>query len=51
MAYNNIAVSLFSLNKNKEAIKYFEKAIEIDPTNPTAYLNCGLAYRASKKMS
>lgn len=51
MAYNNIGISLFSLKKKKEAISYYEKAIEIDPMNPTAYLNCGLAFRTMKRMS
>lgn len=37
MAYNNIAWSMFLQKKYKEALKYVDKAIELDYRNSVAY--------------
>ena len=41
-AYNNLAVQHLRLRQKAEAIEAFEKSIEIQPENPTAYLNLGI---------
>jgi tetratricopeptide (TPR) repeat protein len=51
MAHNNIGDCLYSLKKKEEALESYKKAIEIDPENPLAIFNCGLAYRSTKQMN
>jgi predicted AlkP superfamily phosphohydrolase/phosphomutase/Tfp pilus assembly protein PilF len=41
--YNNLGVELKRQGKSKEAIEAFQKAIEINPSSPTPYLNMSMA--------
>ena len=43
---NQRALTLASNGKENEAIKYFEKALELDPMNPDTYVNLGYTYAA-----
>ena len=43
---NQRALTLASNGKENEAIKYFEKALELDPMNPDTYVNLGNTYAA-----
>ena len=40
----NIALACKNLNKNREAIKFYEKALEIDPTSYNAWFNLAHLY-------
>jgi superkiller protein 3 len=46
-AYNNMGVAYYDLKNYREAIRYCQKAIDIDP-NPEAYNNLGIAYEGLK---
>jgi tetratricopeptide (TPR) repeat protein len=48
-AYYKRGLIYRDLGKLKEAIKDFERAIELDPENADAYHNCGLVYFKSKR--
>ena len=39
----------YQLGKFESAIKFIEKAINVNPDVPDYYNNCGEAYRASKR--
>ena len=43
IAWNNKGVALAKLNKSDEAIKAYDKAIEINPHNSNAWNNKGVA--------
>lgn len=43
-SYNNIGVIYGGEGNYSEAIKYFKKALELDPIMADAYMNCGMAY-------
>lgn len=48
--YNYIGIILIELNRRKQAIEYFKKAIEIDPKFKEAYNNLGnMLYRVNQK--
>ncbi len=41
--YNNLGVELRKQNKIKDAVDAFQKAIDLNPNRPTAYLNMAMA--------
>ena len=41
-AWNNKGLALDNLGRYEEAIKYYDKAIELDPNNADAWYNKGL---------
>lgn len=47
--YNNQGVNLKVQKKTKEAIESFEKAIELNPTRPTPYLNLAMLLFAKEQ--
>lgn len=44
--HNNLGYSLNQLGKHGSAVRYLERALEIDPGRPNAYKNLGLAHEA-----
>jgi tetratricopeptide (TPR) repeat protein len=44
--WNNKGVALGVLSRHEDAMRCFQKAIEIEPLYATAWKNLGLAYRA-----
>jgi tetratricopeptide (TPR) repeat protein len=49
IAFNNIGVLLTQLKRDEEAIKHYDKAIELNPNYSKAFLNRGISLRALKK--
>ena len=49
IAWTNKRAALDDLNKSDEAIKAYNKVIEVDPKNPDAWYNKGLALAKLKK--
>lgn len=41
--YNNRGAAMIELGRKEEAIKYFDRAIEIEPENATSYINRAIA--------
>jgi tetratricopeptide (TPR) repeat protein len=49
LAWNNKGTALYNLGKHKEAMEYYDKALEIDPKNAMALSNKGSAlYKLGK---
>lgn len=44
LTYHNMATALYNRNRVREAIKEWEKAIDLDPTEPTFYYCIAYAY-------
>ncbi|HSS18547.1 MAG TPA: tetratricopeptide repeat protein [Pyrinomonadaceae bacterium] len=44
LAYDGLAVTLSKAGRGKEAITYHEKAISLDPIEPSYYFNCAISY-------
>ncbi len=44
LAYDGLAVTLSKAGRAKEAIAFHEKAIALDPREPSYYYNCGISY-------
>ena len=44
LAYDGLAVTLSKAGRAKEAIAFHEKAIALDPREPSYYYNCALSY-------
>ena len=49
MPFYNLGCLFNKINKNEEAIKSFNKSIEINPEHISSYRNRALAYLRSKK--
>ncbi|CAM9460836.1 unnamed protein product [Heterosigma akashiwo] len=45
MAYYNLGNTHHEMGENKEAIKYFVKAIELNPNHEDALFNLGVVYQ------
>ncbi len=50
LAYDGLAVTLSKAGRAKEAIAYHEKAISLDPEEPSYYFNCAISYLMLKNM-
>ncbi len=48
--YNNKAVMLEEAGKYAEALKYYKKALDIEPENPTVWLGVGDVYYKQKQL-
>jgi tetratricopeptide (TPR) repeat protein/serine/threonine protein kinase len=46
MAYNNLGLALCDKGCPDEAVRYYEKALRLDPDDPTPHYNLGLAWCA-----
>ena len=44
LAYDGLAVTLSKAGRAKEAIAFHEKAIALDPREPSYYFNCEISY-------
>ena len=44
LAYDGLAVTLSKAGRAKEAIAFHEKAIALDPREPSYYFNCAISY-------
>jgi tetratricopeptide (TPR) repeat protein len=44
LSYDGLAVTLSKAGRAKEAIAYHEKAIALDPREPSYYFNCAISY-------
>jgi tetratricopeptide (TPR) repeat protein len=44
LSYDGLAVTLSKAGRAKEAITYHEKAIALDPREPSYYFNCAISY-------
>jgi tetratricopeptide (TPR) repeat protein len=44
LAYDGLAVTLSKAGRAKEAITFHEKAIALDPREPSYYFNCAISY-------
>jgi tetratricopeptide (TPR) repeat protein len=44
LAYDGLAVTLSKAGRAKEAIAFHEKAISLDPAEPSYYYNCAISY-------
>lgn len=44
LAYDGLAVTLSRAGRAKEAIAFHEKAISLDPAEPSYYFNCAISY-------
>jgi len=44
LAYDGLAVTLSKAGRAKEAIAFHEKAISLDPREPSYYFNCAISY-------
>ena len=44
LAYDGLAVTLSKAGRAKEAITFHEKAIALDPREPSYYYNCAISY-------
>ncbi len=44
LAYDGLAVTLSKAGRAKEAIPFHEKAIALDPREPSYYFNCAISY-------
>ena len=43
-ALNNIGTTYFVLNRNRKSIRFYLRALQLEPANPTDHLNLGTAY-------
>ncbi len=50
LAYDGLAVTLSKAGRAKEAIAFHEKAISLDPNEPSYYFNCAISYLMLKNM-
>lgn len=48
MVYNNLSLLYFDQKNYTKSVEYASKQIELNPSNPMAYLDRGLAYRKMK---
>jgi Flp pilus assembly protein TadD len=44
LPYDGLAVTLSKAGRAKEAIAFHEKAIALDPRDPSYYYNCAISY-------